>query len=121
MQPPTKAMNVQFTLVAQGTDSQTFNVVINEIEIKQEDKSIPFPAKEKESKDSSYICDKHTKTKAKLSQLVKNSSLPMWLADVAVDFNPDDPSFFETILKPELEKRKQQCGASYLHKFQNSR
>jgi len=67
-----------------------------------------------------YKSAKRQKTKSKLeSKLIANPGLPMWLADIAVDFNPDDPCFYEKILKPELEKRCDAYGWSDLRRFQN--
>jgi hypothetical protein len=52
------------------------------------------------------ISKKRKLTKVLLSgKFVAKTSLPMWLADIAVEFDPDDASFYETKLKPILLKR----------------
>lgn len=58
-------------------------------------------------KDRKQMADKRKRTQEKLrTKWVKNSSLPMWLADLAVDFNPEDPLWFQTYVLPELKRRQ---------------
>lgn len=45
-------------------------------------------------------------TNEKLTSYVRNSSLPMWLADIAVDFDPDHDLFYAEKIQPELDKRR---------------
>src|SRR5690606_8198305 len=63
------------------------------------------------------VCNKsqRKRTRDKLVLHVMNTSLPMWLADVAVDFDPDDTYFFESKVKPLLLARSK--GAGDLKKF----
>jgi hypothetical protein len=50
---------------------------------------------------------KRARTKELLNNtFTKNSSLPMWLADLGCSFDPDDSEFFETQVKPELERKQ---------------
>jgi hypothetical protein len=44
-------------------------------------------------------------TKEFLKNKFKNSSLPLWLADLGCAFDVEDDTFFETKVKPELEKK----------------
>lgn len=49
---------------------------------------------------------KRPQTQPKLApEWIRSTSLPMWLAETLNSFNPDDPTFFDTKIKPLLEKK----------------
>lgn len=58
---------------------------------------------------------KRARTKDLLTtKFTRNSSLPMWLAELGCSFDPEDADFFETKLKPVLEKK---CKARKLERL----
>ncbi len=61
--------------------------------------------------------ERRKKTKESLHRWTKNSSLPMWMTDLAIDFNPDQPTYFDQVVRPELEKRRISYGWNDLAKF----
>src|SRR3954471_14924399 len=98
-------MNFNFTFVGKDGEPQTFNVVVKEgkeIEVKAEpepeQQSQVEQKKEKKHRTISYPyqTQQRLQTKKKLNRHIVNSSLTMWMADIAVDFPADDPLFFET-------------------------
>ena len=61
--------------------------------------------------------ERRKKTKDSIHRWTKNSSLPMWMTDLAIDFNPDEPNYFDQVIRPELENRRVIYGWSDLAKF----
>lgn len=52
------------------------------------------------------------------TKFIKNSSLPLWVAEIARGFDPADPTFYESKLRPELERRRIARGENSLSCFQ---
>lgn len=50
--------------------------------------------------------ERRKKTKESLHRWTKNTSLTMWMSDLAIEFNPDQPNYFDEVVRPELEKRR---------------
>jgi hypothetical protein len=64
-----------------------------------------------------YKSEKREETKALLNSVfIKNTSLPLWLADLACQFDTNDRTFYETKLKPLLERRG---NGQHLSRYQN--
>jgi len=61
--------------------------------------------------------ERRKRTKESLHRWTKNSSLPMWMTDLAIDFNPDYPNYYQELIRPELETRRINYGWENLAKF----
>lgn len=100
-----------------------------------ESSSPPFEEKEKEKKQNVSLQSKsrsrksyvripgpyntplRQRTKQLLLQEKKNRTLPLWLMDLAIQFDPNDPTFYDLKIKPQIEKRRIAYGWSDCQKF----